>query len=89
MTLRLNDKTRIDNLRNYPAEVVEKLRGLLTAGAKASLDPHRHGFYQVENGSRMFYIHICPSGSVWLLASWQKPAPMAAEVGAVLSAARS
>ena len=74
MTLKLNGTTRIDNLRNYPSEVVEKLRALLKAGAHASPDPHRHDFYDVENGSRMFYIHLSPNGGVWLLASWLKQA---------------
>lgn len=72
MTLRLNGNTRIDNLRDYPAEVVEKLRGLLADGAKAYPDPHRKNFYDLENGSRMFYIHVSPSGNVWLLATWLK-----------------
>ncbi len=74
MRLKLAGSTRIDNLRDYPTEVVEKLRSLLAAGAKAHPDPHRKGFYDVENGSRMFYIHLAPSGQVWLLASWVKSA---------------
>jgi streptogramin lyase len=73
MTLKL-DNSRIANLRNYPAEVVEKLRALLQAGASVYPDPRRQDFYDVENGSRMFYIHVAPNGGVWLLASWQKPA---------------
>jgi streptogramin lyase len=79
MILRLNGNTRIDNLRNYPSGIVEKLRVLLSAGAAAYPDPHRDAFYDVENGSRAFYIHLCPNGKVWLLASWQKPAPVLAE----------
>jgi streptogramin lyase len=76
MTLKLNGNTRIDNLRNYPSEVVEKLRALLKAGARTNPDPHRENFYDVEDGSRMFYIHVSPNGGVWLLASWQKRAPV-------------
>lgn len=79
MVLRLKGNPTIDNLQNYPAETVEKLRELLAAGALASPDPHRKDFYDLRNGSRMFYIHICPSGRVWLLATWlmesqQRPA---------------
>ncbi len=80
MILRLNGNTRIDNLRNYPPEVVEKLRALLNAGADAKPDPRRQNFYDVANGVRMFYIHLSPRGSVWLLASWLKPVqPSAAD----------
>jgi hypothetical protein len=70
MRLRLEQAPTIDNLRKYPAGTVEKLRGLLTAGAEARPDPHRKNFYDVENGSEMFYIHIAPSGKVLLLAKW-------------------
>ena len=72
MILRLNESPRIDNLRNYPEEVVEKLRILLAAGAVAHPDPHRTDFYDVENGVRLFYVHLSPTGTVWLLASWLK-----------------
>ncbi len=72
MILRLNGNTRIEDLRNHPAEVIEKLRGLLAAGAQACPDPHRKDFYDVENGSRWFYIHLAPTGNIWLLATWLK-----------------
>ncbi len=72
MILQLNESSKIDNLRNYPDEVVEKLRLLLSAGAVAHPDPQRANFYDVENGVRLFYVHLTPSGSVWLLASWLK-----------------
>ena len=80
MILRLNGNTRIEDLRNHSAEVIEKLRGLLAAGAQAYPDPHRKDFYDVENGSHWFYIHMAPTGNVWLLATWLKqqneiPAP--------------
>lgn len=74
MTLLLEGNTQIENTRNYSDEVVEKLRALLRTGAPADPDPHRPGFYDVKNGSRMFYIHVAPGGKVWLLASWLKPA---------------
>jgi streptogramin lyase len=72
MILQLRESTKIDNLRNYPEEIVEKLRLLLVAGAVAHPDPSRANFYDIENGSRLFYVHLTPSGSVWLLASWLK-----------------
>lgn len=86
MILRLNGETRIENLRNYPPEVVEKLRALLLAGADAVPDPHRQNFYDVTNGVRKFYIHLSPRGSVWLLASWLKPAQPPALASAPLVA---
>ena len=73
MVLRLNQHPTIENLRNYPAETVDKLRQLLASGAQAQPDPRRNDFYEVENGSRVFYIHISPvNGKVWLLATWLK-----------------
>lgn len=73
MTLRMNDALIIENLRNYPAETVAQLRSLLQAGASAQMDPHRENFYELENGARVFYIHVSPvSGKVWLLACWPK-----------------
>jgi len=82
MVLRLNQQPNIEDLRNHPAEIVGKLRELLAAGAPAQPDPHRKDFYEVEDGSHVFYIHISPlNGKVLLLATWsrdEKPAtPMA------------
>ncbi len=70
MRLRLEKAPVIENLRHYPAGTVEKLRGLLAAGAEALPDRHRKNFYDVKNGSEMFYIHVAPSGKVLLLAKW-------------------
>ena len=72
MILRLNGRTRIEDLRHRYGDVIEELRGLLAAGAKAYPGAHRKNFYDIENGSRWFYIHITPTGTVWLLASWLK-----------------
>lgn len=70
MTLKMKE-VKVENLRNYSDEVVDKLRGLLLTGADADLDPQRKGFYDVYNGTRVFFIHISPvSGNVMLLASW-------------------
>lgn len=73
MKLRLTKEPIIDNLRNHPAEMVEKLRGLLVAGAPAYPDPHRRNFYEVENCSKVYYIHLSPmNGKVMFLAAWDK-----------------
>jgi len=73
MEVRLQGRLIIENLRHYPDETVENLRRLLAAGAPAVPDPQRKGFYDVHNGSRVFYIHVCPTGKVLLLATWHKP----------------
>jgi len=73
MKLRLEKEPIIDNLRNHPAEMVEVLRGLLVAGASAIPDPRRRDFYEVENCSKVYYIHLSPtSGKVMFLAVWDK-----------------
>lgn len=81
MRLRLEKAPVIDNLQKYPAGTVEKLRGLLTAGAEARPDPHRRNFYDVENGSEMFYIHVAPNGKVLLLAKWPRQPSEASAAG--------
>ncbi|MCH8947531.1 MAG: hypothetical protein IH789_07860 [Acidobacteria bacterium] len=73
MVLRREKNLTIEDLRNHPAETIEKLRGLLTAGALAHADPRRPDFYELENGSQVFYIHVSPTnGKVLLLATWPK-----------------
>jgi hypothetical protein len=72
MVLRLNETPRIEDLRSHTAESIETLRALLRAGATARPDPRRRDFYEVDNCSRVFYIHITPRGKVWLLAIWTK-----------------
>jgi hypothetical protein len=45
---------------------------LLASGAPAHPDPHRVGFYEVQNHSQVFYIHVSPvNGKVLLLATWR------------------
>lgn len=76
MVLRLNGNLNIENLRGYPAETVEKVRSLLMAGALAHADPHRDNFYELENGSQVYYIHVSPrGGKVLLLGTWLKTDP--------------
>ncbi len=73
MVLRREKNLTIEDLRNHPAETIEKLRGLLAAGALAHADPRRPDFYELENGSQVFYIHVSPTnGKVLLLATWPK-----------------
>lgn len=86
MLLKLNEPLQIENLRNYPAEAARRLRELLLRGALASPDPQRKNFYDVEDGSCVFYIHISPAGTVLLLAIWAKEgAPLHAQSSAHLA----
>jgi len=76
MVLRLEKTPIIDNLRKYPAATVEKLRGLLAAGAPAQADPRRKNFFEVEGDCQVFCIHVTPFKSkVLLLATWDKGCP--------------
>lgn len=77
MVIRLNHQPSIDNLRNYPAEVVNRLRELLASGAPARPDPRRADFFELDNDDQVFYIHISPvTGKVMLLATWlRQPEP--------------
>jgi hypothetical protein len=63
----------VDNLRNYPAEIIKELEELLLWGGSALPDPKRKGFYDLENYKRTFYIQISSvTGKVALLATWRK-----------------
>ncbi len=68
----------IEDLRNHPTETLMSLRDLLTTGAQAIPDPKRPGFYEVESGSRVYYIYVTPaSGKVLLLATWPNESSLA------------
>lgn len=85
MILRLIHNVTIENPRRHASESVERLRGLLAEGTKATADPKRQGFYDLEDDGRVFYIYVSPvSGRVVLLATWldhetASPIPQPAE----------
>lgn len=73
MVLQLKNNPVIENVRNHSAETVEQLRALLAHGTPAEVDPHHANFYELENGSKVFYVNIVPGqGRVLLLATWPK-----------------
>ena len=73
MILQLNQQPNIEDLRHHGPEAVEKLRRLLAYGAPAKPDPCRSDFFELEDGNKVFYIHISPvNGKVLLLATWLK-----------------
>jgi len=73
MFLRMKQLPGVDNLRNYPAEIIKELEELLLSGGSALPDPKRKGFYDLENDERTFFIHTSLiTGRVVLLATWRK-----------------
>ena len=75
MELRMSEKARIENPRQYSIHAVEDLRCLLLSGSQAERDPHREHFYNIEGDKSSYYIHISPfSGNVTLLAKWARRA---------------
>ena len=73
-------EAQIEDLRNHPAETVFTLRNLLSGGALLVPDPKRRGFYEVESGSLVYYIHVSRvTGNVLLLATWPKDAEIPGE----------
>ena len=71
MFLQMKQLPGVDNLRNYPAEIIRELEELLLTGVPASPDPKRKGFYDLETHERTFFIQIsCITGRIVLLATW-------------------
>ncbi len=77
MLLRTEQQPTIDNLQNYPAEVVAQLGKLLVEGVSAREDPHRKNFFDIESVDQAYFIHLCPlTGKVILLAMWRLLGPV-------------
>ena len=82
MFLRMKQRPAVDNLRNYPAEIIRELEELLLSGGSALPDPKRKGFYDLENYDRTFFIQISSiTGKVVLLATWRKALSRRLETG--------
>jgi hypothetical protein len=80
MLLRLKGDINIEDRWNHSVESIEELRRLLAEGVEAVPEPQRRGFYEVQTEFQVFYIHVCPSGKVLLLAIWPaelQPVPQA------------
>jgi hypothetical protein len=74
MLLQMNPLPGVDNLRNYPAEIIKDLEELLLSGGAALPDPKRKGFYDLDNHERTFFIQVSPiTGRLALLATWMRP----------------
>ena len=82
MFLRMKQLPGVDNLRNYPAEIIKELEELLLSGGSALPNPKRKGFYDLENHERTFFIQISSvTGRVVLLATWLRTKRAIAQAG--------
>jgi hypothetical protein len=83
MVMALERELQIEDLRNHPIERVKMLRDLLLNGSRVTPDPKRSGFYEVEDASTVYYIHVSPiTGKVLLLATWPSESARSAEAAA-------
>ena len=73
MLLRMEHLSGVENVRNYPPEMIQELEQLLLAGASASPDPKRKHFFDLENRDRTFFVYISPvTSQVVLVAIWPR-----------------
>jgi len=64
---------QIEAPRNHSLETQERLRQLLESGASVRPDPKRSDFFEIEDQSQVFYVHVATaSGKVTLLAVWDR-----------------
>jgi hypothetical protein len=71
MILKIDKPLNIDNLKGYPASVIQQLEELLNSGVEARVDPKRKNYYDVYVAEREFFIYADPAcRKVMLLATW-------------------
>ncbi len=76
MLLKIEHRPNVENLRNYPVEIIKELEELLLSGGSALPDPKRKDFYDLENLGRTFFIHFSPTtAKVMLIATWLNSQP--------------
>jgi hypothetical protein len=73
MRMNFGEVLKIEDLGNHSAATVISLGILLAGTVNITPDLKRKGFYEVEDGSTVYYIHVSPaSGNIFLLATWEK-----------------
>src|SRR6202795_1263210 len=73
MFLRMKRLPGVDNLRNYPAEIVKELEELLRWGGSALPAPKRKSFFNIENNEGTFFLQISSiTVKVVVVAAWRK-----------------
>jgi hypothetical protein len=71
MEIRWKSDVLIEDLRNHSSDVVDSLKEILADGAYMTPDAKRHGFYEIESETHVYYVHIQETtGKVMLLATW-------------------
>jgi hypothetical protein len=71
--LGLTTELKIEDPRGHSPETVRRLRQALTSGAPAAPDARRSGFFEIQTGDQVFYIHISPvTQKITLLATWSR-----------------
>ena len=83
MRMNFGEVIEIEDLCNHPAATVVSLAIRLAGSVNVRPDPKRKGFYEVDGGSRVFYICVLPSRcKVLLLASWRNTLPPVPQLNA-------
>jgi hypothetical protein len=73
MRMNFGEVLEIEDLGNHPAVTVIRLGFLLAGSVNVTPDPKRKGFYDVESGSTVYYIHVSPiSATIFLIATWKR-----------------
>ena len=81
MRMNFGEVLKIEDLGNHSATTVIGLGILLAGTVNVTPDSKRKGFYNVENGSTVYYIHVSPvSGTIFFLAASENLAAPQAEL---------
>ncbi len=71
LELELKDELKIEDPRGHSPETVRRLRDALGSGVLAVPDPRRPGFFEIQAGDQVLYIHVSPATQkITLLAAW-------------------
>jgi hypothetical protein len=69
--LEMTAESKIEDPRGHSAETLLRLRRALACGAPAAPDAGRPGFFEIQAGDQVFYIHVSPATQkIMLLATW-------------------
>lgn len=64
-------ESNIEDPRGHSPETLQRLRRALASGVPAVPDARRPGFFEIQDGAQVFYIHISPATQqITLLATW-------------------
>jgi hypothetical protein len=70
--MHFGERFEIRDLGSHSPATVTTLALLLVGTVNVRPDPKRKNFYEVIDGSQVYYIHVSPvTGIIYLLAVWQ------------------